>query len=384
MQRLNITLLFHEPIPAAPVALSNSPTQYRRIAKRLLALFERKEDEATLRNLQLPAGDPFHRLITGLLECTPYLISVSTFNFQLVNIEPRMPINHTLHSLLATSWKSFGHNLRSLSLSTKLEDLHNSSLRSSEFSGLTHLEIKLYYGARAMKKLRQDNVLLVDVLVPFLTKLEAHLKSLKLILWAPVDYSVFFDRLAALAEFASLRTLSLHIIDFDKNVQDHSGLRTFLCRSSKRRLQTLDLNIRVGNEQDLRVSHFLEECAEEKEWLAEVVDLTISPFNHNAEGMDALCCFIGAVSSSLTHLAFKEYPCSSHFAMMIVDALAHCPMLAVLEFGLDCISVELVDRMAIRLPNLHGLAIYHLMAHHGIDYVRNILFRCLVVSSNGS
>ncbi|KAF5316707.1 hypothetical protein D9619_006754 [Psilocybe cf. subviscida] len=368
VQRLNITLLFHEPIPAAPVALSNSPTRYRRIAKRLLALFEGRQNEEALQNAQLTPVHPFHRLITGLLECTPHLINVSAFNFQLVNIEPRMPINHTLHSLLATSWKSFGHNLRSLSLSTKLEDFHNSSFRSSEFSNLTHLEIKLYYGARAMKKLRQDNALLVDVLAPFLTKLEPHLRSLKLILWAPVDYSAFFSRLAATAEFGSLRTLSLHIIDFDKNVHDHSGLRTFLCRSPRRRLRTLDLNIRVGNEEDLQVSHFLKECANEKAWLAEVDDLTMNPFNHNAVGTDALCRFIGAVSGSLTHLAFKEHPCSSRFAMSIVDALTHCEMLAVLELGLDSISIELVDRIAARLPNLHGLAMYHLMVHHDVDY----------------
>ena len=134
------------------------------------------------------------------------------------------PHHANLSPFLAIAWKSFGSNLRQLTLDAPLGVFEMLITTSGHFDALEDLNLRFSTDV-ATEDTAEDMATMLRLVVPFINSLSSSLCSLTILSSAFQDHTLFFH---SLGHFPKLLTFALYIAFNPPLISDPSGLTRFL------------------------------------------------------------------------------------------------------------------------------------------------------------
>ncbi|KJA20597.1 hypothetical protein HYPSUDRAFT_43107 [Hypholoma sublateritium FD-334 SS-4] len=290
--------------------------------------------------------------VTELVACVPTFTNVRDLTIDCWDF-PQAD-GYDLSSIYKGFWAAFGNNLECLTLMGNLES-HNSVISSAPTlsSALRHLRIDFgenLYGSNP----DTHHEILASVIAPFVRRLSPHLEGLKIWCWATLDMSPFF---AACNSFPQLEYLAVRMA-FDKTLREPSGLGALLCNTAKTvrqlemRLNPSQFHTNVALEAEL--GRWLLECLSDEQCMLQVRELDLYPTS-TGDGLAVVLTSVGRVSTTLRRLIIRDRYLVHTEVLEIIDALSACRGLRYLRMNVLRLDIDIMDRMAARLPSLEGL-----------------------------
>ena len=125
---------------------------------------------------------------------------------------------------LAIAWKSFGSNLRRLTLNAPLGGFETLIATSGDLDALEDLNLRFSTDV-ATEDTAEDMATMLRLVVPFINSLSSTLRSLTILSSAFQDHTAFFH---SLGHFPKLLSFALYIAFNPPLISDPSGLTRFL------------------------------------------------------------------------------------------------------------------------------------------------------------
>lgn len=290
--------------------------------------------------------------VTELVACVPAFANVRDLVIDCWDF--MQADGYNLSSIYKGFWAAFGNNLECLTLMGNLES-HNSVISSTPTlsSALRHLHIDFGENLHESNPATHHEIL-VSVIAPFVRSLSPHLEGLKIWCWATLDMSPFF---AACNSFPLLEYLAIRMA-FDKTLREPSGLRALLCNTVKTvrrlemRLNPSQFHTNVTLEAEL--GRWLLECLSDERCVMQVRELDLYPTS-TGDGLAVVLASVGRASTTLRRLIIRDRYLVRTEVLEIIDALSACRRLRYLRMNVLRLDIDIMDRMAARLPSLEGL-----------------------------
>jgi len=286
----------------------------------------------------------------ALIACSPNFCNMRQLRIDTWDLPP----TYDIQPLFRSFWSSFGSNLHHLSLGGNLEGYKLFIETEPNLPALIDLEVELTNNVYRINQ-DLDAAILVDVVAPFINRLGRHIESLRIWSWAALDLSDFFMRLIA---FPRLEYLNIRMAFNVTLQQDASGLKSLLSASSGS-LQRLDLRLNPSGwptdpMREESLSQWLSSCLSDEKCFSQLRALDIYPTTIPTS-LDVLLSFIERSSNTLEKLLVRDRYLQQTEANDVIDAASKCPNLLSLRFNLRRLDIDLLDRLAEKLPNLTQL-----------------------------
>ncbi|KAF8910581.1 hypothetical protein CPB84DRAFT_1764057 [Gymnopilus junonius] len=327
--------------------------QFHLTINRVFKVFRKDHSspEADLSNdFTKPLGRPtFSDVISSIISASPHFRNIHDLTIDSWDLPP----SYDLKDLFTAIWSSFGANLCRLSLGGNLEGYRVLIESQPNLEKLREFHVEFTNNLFRVDN-DMDVKILVELVAPFINRLNGNLHSLRVWSWANLDLSAFFARLEVLPvlEYLNIR------MAFNKALTNPAGLKNLLCGCSTT-LQRLDLRLNPAGlpmnpvwEEPL--SLWLTECLADERCFAHLRQLDIYPTNKQV-GMDFLQSCIHRTSKTLTHLTVRDRYFQPTELVLVVDSAATCAELKSLRLNVWRLDATLFDLLAKKVPEIRML-----------------------------
>jgi hypothetical protein len=264
-----------------------------------------------------------------------------------------------LYPFLPVAWKTFGANLKTLTLTGSLEGLGQLASSSTPFVALQNLNLEFVHNVHSTHDV-SDTRILVDVIAHFVNGLSPTLQHLSITSWAALELSSFFSNLHS---FPQLRVLIIRV-SFNKAFPSEcTGLSNLLhnhsntLKSVALRFNPLGLMAQSSSEEPL--VHWMTEIAADQLILANLQTLQIYP-TLLPGGFDAFLVYLRRSVNTLTLLTVRDRYFSYDEVDRVVASLTMPPpdkRLKYLRLNVHNLSARLLDLLADSFPFLWKLTL---------------------------
>ena len=301
----------------------------------------------------------FDHAVSSLISTLPQLSNVSELDVELWHVP-----SDVVTPLFQSICLSFGRNLDRLVIGGHLDAyrvLVEACGPLPKFEKLKTLHVELV-NRLSRDGLGEDRAILVDSVAPFVRRLAPTLETLRVWSWASVDFSGFYDILAA-TDFPTLKKLYIRMA-FDQTLGQPESLKLFLlgCRTS---LEDLELRLNISRvqldpstEEPLGI-WLIDFAQSESEFFGEnftfpkLRKLDLYPSNTEA-GLQALVSIVHGTVATLVDLTIRDRYFPPNQAKVVVNTIAGCNLKR-LRMNVVCLDVELLDLLVQKLPCLEKL-----------------------------
>ena len=308
-----------------------------------------------------PAADEVKK---AFLDTVARFVGVTEFRIE----SHRHAYDRTSLPFLAAVWPVVGSNLRVLSMHMPLSKLCTIISSALGLDQLQELDIALK-AEDLWPSANQPNSLIIEILGPFINRLNLTLRSFTIASSAHMDLSVFFD---SLGHFPRLTKLAI-LVPFDFiHLSDTSGINRLL--SVNDTIQHLILRPRDC----CRPFKYKSTGSVVETWIKQSFPDVVLAKLHTMEvglnfipgTLDTMMVHLGRFADTLSSLILMDRSLTYHEVEMAVSPFANRSAgLGSLSLFVRTLSPQFVDLLANKLPKLHKLelSIDKVVGIEGID-----------------
>ena len=266
-------------------------------------------------------------------------------------------------SFFTAAWKSFGANLKTLTLGGNLQSIKFLVLSLNSISLTVLEELSLDFTGFDPHFDEDDFFVLEQTIAPFVDSLAPQLRRLSISPWAgqPILSPLFAN---ILSEFPLLSHFTMRGAPFQTFAQDRSAFTSFLKRQSAT-IRAVDLvfgptYVPAYNIHERHAVEWMEEVGTDETILAGLETLQMCPTSL-PEGFRAFLSFIQHSVNTLTSLAIRYRTLSHQEITEVVTIFSHHslnPRLVSLRLDLSVLEPSLFDLLSFHLPGLRYLSLH--------------------------
>ncbi|KDR76144.1 hypothetical protein GALMADRAFT_462847 [Galerina marginata CBS 339.88] len=257
-----------------------------------------------------------------------------------------VPKSYNFLSLFVSIGSAFGTQLHTLSLAGQIELYHGLLHSNPSFPQLKELRLWFHDSFREVPHLPVNG----GHIATFVNRLSPHLELLG-IRSHMVNLSGLFSQLSL---FPSLVHLDVSM-PFDA-LEDDFSFHRFLLNTSHT-LKKLSIRRNPSNTAfHAYRKKWLSDCWAEPKCFAKLQSLAVHP-GFLGHDVDVQCDFIRHLTMSLEEFSFERELLEGHDASLVIGALSQCAKLTVLNLGVYRLTIDMLDQLAVVLPNLRKLGL---------------------------
>ncbi|KAF9478306.1 hypothetical protein BDN70DRAFT_789897, partial [Pholiota conissans] len=288
-----------------------------------------------------PKGDRIPNFMQQLTSLNPKLINLRHLNIDTSELPPK----YDLCMLCTSFWANLGANLRSRPVLPALSEL------KLEFTG----NIFQFREDGFDADFQAQDVQVMEMLARFVNTLSPSLEGLRIWSWAAdLDTSHFF---LGLAVFPKLQYLGVRM-SFDRALRDPEGLKNVLWNHAPT-LQKIELRLNpsrfhLNADSEDPMCRWLQQCLTDERCFSQVSFLDFYPTT-TAEGTSIVLDAVKRISNTAIRIILRDRYLQHDEALSVIDAASECMWLRFLRMNVFRFDIDMLDRLAEKLPNLEGL-----------------------------
>ncbi|PPQ69190.1 hypothetical protein CVT25_006968 [Psilocybe cyanescens] len=274
-------------------------------------------------------------------------------------------------------WLPFSNNLGSLSLGGTMEEFRFMLESGHTFSSLKQLQLRFEQSYDG----EGDSSVLIDIIAPFINRMNRHLEDLMVWSRSDLDISDFFISLSSLS---ALRRFKVKMF-YTRSLRNSAGLESIILNASphleKLSIRHSSRSLGLGLESldtlwDMPFSQWLLELISNKEKFPRIQILDIYAL-YKPAGIHVFLDFIHKASDKLTEIIVRDRYLSPNEAMLVIGAASHCSSLTYLRLTVRTLDIALIDCLADKVPGVRR--IYLAIGEpnpHGSDVLEQLQGQC--------
>lgn len=204
-----------------------------------------------------------------------------------------------------------------------------------------------------------DSSVLIDIIAPFINRMNRHLEDLMVWSRSDLDISDFF---ISLSSFSALRRFKVKMF-YTRSLRNSAGLESIILNASphleKLSIRHSSRSLGLGLESldtlwDMPFSQWLLELISNKEKFPRIQILDIYAL-YKPAGIHVFLDFIHKASDKLTEIIVRDRYLSPNEAMLVIGAASHCSSLTYLRLTVRTLDIALIDCLADKVPGVRRI-----------------------------
>ena len=265
------------------------------------------------------------------------------------------PRTYNFIPLFNAFWPTFGNKLWSLKISASAETYRSVLLSTPVLSSSLKYLCLEFVDHNYLEDRAIEREIISSLVAPFVRSLSAHVESLWILcrgsMW---DISSVFIECDS---FPYLQDLFISM-EVEEGSQNLMGLEKILFNSKSLRRLSTHLFFPSIFPDDSPLSRWYLKYLQEKEYLGQLQDLDLYS-EAGWSGLSVILAYIRRTSATLCRLTIRNRYLIQEEISAIIKVATDCPGLRYFAFNICacCFKIQVIDEIAVFLPNLEGLAI---------------------------